>query len=401
MDLYSDQYFMNEAYKQAQLAFDEGEIPVGAVVVCRNKIIARAYNQTEKLTDVTAHAEILAITTASNALGAKYLNECKLYVTLEPCAHKSARGPDCAGLVAASGIAEAVIGIGDPDPRTADAGIAKLEAAGAKVRLAGNTACRESLAGYLCRAAHGRPYVTLKLATSLDGCIALDDGSSRWITGKAARAHAHMERARADAILVGGGTLRADDPSLDVRLPGLEARSPQRLVLTRGEAPPGWTSLASPHAVRDLPGAQYLLVEGGAQTAAAFLAADLVDRLLLYRAPILLGSGKPALGDIGLLFPPSDPAFAGLDSREIVAAVLKRVSEAAPGVEVLNVAAVVTLDSPKLGPLREQVAASVAKLMCLSATKVGVTFKTSEGLAPDHVQASVTVLVGGVEIAPP
>src|SRR5690606_32252679 len=85
MELYSDEYFMNEAYKQAQLAFEEGEIPVGAVVVCRNKIIARAYNQTEKLTDVTAHAEILAITTASNTLGAKYLNECKLYVTLAPC----------------------------------------------------------------------------------------------------------------------------------------------------------------------------------------------------------------------------------------------------------------------------------------------------------------------------
>ena len=85
MELYSDEYFMNEAYKQAQIAFEEGEIPVGAVVVCRNKIIARAYNQTEKLTDVTAHAEILAITTASNSLGAKYLNECKLYVTLEPC----------------------------------------------------------------------------------------------------------------------------------------------------------------------------------------------------------------------------------------------------------------------------------------------------------------------------
>ncbi|HLT07433.1 MAG TPA: nucleoside deaminase [Cyclobacteriaceae bacterium] len=85
MELYSDAYFMNEAFKQAQIAFEEGEIPVGAVVVCRNKIIARAYNQTEKLTDVTAHAEMLAITTASNTLGAKYLNECKLYVTLEPC----------------------------------------------------------------------------------------------------------------------------------------------------------------------------------------------------------------------------------------------------------------------------------------------------------------------------
>ncbi|EMS31255.1 tRNA-specific adenosine-34 deaminase [Mariniradius saccharolyticus AK6] len=85
MDLFSDAYFMNEALKQAQIAFEEGEIPVGAVIVCRNRIIAKAYNQTEKLTDVTAHAEILAITAASHALGAKYLPECKLYVTLEPC----------------------------------------------------------------------------------------------------------------------------------------------------------------------------------------------------------------------------------------------------------------------------------------------------------------------------
>lgn len=85
MELYSDAYFMNEAFKQAMIAWDEGEIPVGAVVVCKNRIIARAYNQTERLTDVTAHAEILAITAASAGLGSKYLNECKLYVTLEPC----------------------------------------------------------------------------------------------------------------------------------------------------------------------------------------------------------------------------------------------------------------------------------------------------------------------------
>ncbi|EKB48342.1 nucleoside deaminase [Cecembia lonarensis] len=85
MELYSDAYFMNEAFKQAKIAFEEDEIPVGAVLVCRNKVIARAYNQTEKLRDVTAHAEILAITAGSNALGAKYLPECKLYVTLEPC----------------------------------------------------------------------------------------------------------------------------------------------------------------------------------------------------------------------------------------------------------------------------------------------------------------------------
>lgn len=85
MDLYTPEYFMNEALKQAKIALEEDEIPVGAVVVCRNRIIARAYNQTEKLTDVTAHAEILAITAAAGALGAKYLTECELYVTLEPC----------------------------------------------------------------------------------------------------------------------------------------------------------------------------------------------------------------------------------------------------------------------------------------------------------------------------
>jgi tRNA(adenine34) deaminase len=85
LSLFSDEYFMNEALKQAQLAYEEGEIPVGAVVVCNNKIIARGYNQTEKLTDVTAHAEMIAITSAANFLGSKYLQECKLYVTLEPC----------------------------------------------------------------------------------------------------------------------------------------------------------------------------------------------------------------------------------------------------------------------------------------------------------------------------
>ncbi|EPR66083.1 nucleoside deaminase [Cyclobacterium qasimii] len=85
MELFSDEYWMNEALKQARIAADEGEIPVGAVIVVKNRVIAKAYNQTEKLTDVTAHAEILAITAASNALGAKYLPECKLYVTLEPC----------------------------------------------------------------------------------------------------------------------------------------------------------------------------------------------------------------------------------------------------------------------------------------------------------------------------
>jgi tRNA(adenine34) deaminase len=107
MELYTDAYYMNEAYKQAKLAFDENEIPVGAVVVCRNKIIARAYNQTEKLTDATAHAEMLAITAAANSLGAKYLPECKLYVTLEPCVM-------CAGAGFWSQLGELHYGASDP-----------------------------------------------------------------------------------------------------------------------------------------------------------------------------------------------------------------------------------------------------------------------------------------------
>lgn len=153
------------------------------------------------------------------------------------------------------------------------------------------------MAPWWTRQTRRAPFVTLKLATSLDGCIALADGSSRWITGERARAHGHLERARHEAILVGRGTLLADAPRLDVRLPGLEARSPKRLLLTRGAVPEGWTAVASPESVA---GVDSLLVEGGAGAASAFLAADRVDRLLLYRAPILIGGGKAALGDIGL-----------------------------------------------------------------------------------------------------
>jgi tRNA(adenine34) deaminase len=108
MELNSDAFFMNEAFKQAKLAFEENEIPVGAVVVCRNKIIARAYNQTEKLNDATAHAEMLAITAAANALGAKYLPECKLFVTLEPCIM-------CAGAGFWSQLGELHYGASDPN----------------------------------------------------------------------------------------------------------------------------------------------------------------------------------------------------------------------------------------------------------------------------------------------
>jgi diaminohydroxyphosphoribosylaminopyrimidine deaminase/5-amino-6-(5-phosphoribosylamino)uracil reductase len=189
--------------------------------------------------------------------------------------------------------------LADPDERTAGEGLARLRQAGIDAMCADDAACRASLAGYLSARTRQRPHVTLKLATSLDGCIAMASGESRWITSPAARAHAHRQRARADAIVVGGGTLRADSPALDVRLPGLETRSPRRLVLTRGAAPPGWETLDLA-ALHQFEGVHYLLVEGGAEAAASFLVGDLVDRLLLYRAPVLIGGGRLALADVGL-----------------------------------------------------------------------------------------------------
>jgi diaminohydroxyphosphoribosylaminopyrimidine deaminase/5-amino-6-(5-phosphoribosylamino)uracil reductase len=264
---------------------------VGAIVVRAGKVVARGWTQAGG----RPHAEAVALAAAGDAA-----RGATLYVTLEPCAHRSQRGPACADLVCGSGLARVVVGCGDPDPRTSGQGIARIRRAGIACDLISSLACEESLSGYLIRTRLGRPEVTLKLATSLDGCIALANGESKWITGEAARAHTHAMRAKTDAILVGGGTLRADAPRLDVRLPGLNAHSPERYVLTRGSAPDGWHSLSSPEAIGQLAHVQYLFVEGGAGAASAFLRAGLVDRLLLYRAPILIGGGRPAIADIGL-----------------------------------------------------------------------------------------------------
>jgi diaminohydroxyphosphoribosylaminopyrimidine deaminase/5-amino-6-(5-phosphoribosylamino)uracil reductase len=265
---------------------------VAALVVSDGRVIARGWTQAGG----RPHAEAIALA----GLAPQVLAGATLYVTLEPCAHQSARGPACTDLILAAKPARVVIGQIDPDPRTAGQGMARLEAAGIAVTLLDDPASAASLAGFLTRQKLARPWVTLKLATSLDGCIALADGTSQWITGEAARAHVHAHRARHDAILVGGGTWRTDSPRLDVRLPGLEQRSPRRVVLTRGPAPEGTAALPSPGAIGTLEGVQYLYVEGGAETAAAFLAADLVDELHLYTAPILIGDGKRALGPLGL-----------------------------------------------------------------------------------------------------
>lgn len=264
---------------------------VGCIIVRDGKVIGRGWTQPGG----RPHAEALAIDAAGDIGGAT------VYATLEPCAHVSARGPACADLLAEARPARVVIAIGDPDSRTNGAGVARLEAAGITVACGVESdAARRAMSGFLTRQSLHRPHVTLKLATSLDGRIAMADGSSQWITGEAARAHAHLERARTDMILVGRGTLETDAPRLDVRLPGLEDRSPRRAVLGHGAAPDGWLALDRPEAVAGLSDVDHLFVEGGAGAAAAFLQTDMVDRVLLYRAPIIIGQGPSAIGAIGL-----------------------------------------------------------------------------------------------------
>lgn len=264
---------------------------VGCVIVKDGRVVGRGWTQPGG----RPHAEAVALAQADGrAAGAT------AYTTLEPCAHVSMRGPACTDRLIDAGVARVVIALGDPDARTDGAGIARLSAAGIVVTHGVMAAeARRSMAGFLTRQALGRPFVTLKLAMSLDGAVALADSSSKWITGPEARAHAHLERARHEAILVGRGTRGADAPTLDVRLPGLNSRSPRRILLTSRLLPNGWEGIAAPADIAKLSGVDHLLVEGGAQTAAAFLRADLVDRLLLYRAPILIGGGR-TLPDIGL-----------------------------------------------------------------------------------------------------
>jgi diaminohydroxyphosphoribosylaminopyrimidine deaminase/5-amino-6-(5-phosphoribosylamino)uracil reductase len=266
---------------------------VGCLIVRDGRVIGRGWTQPGG----RPHAEAMALADAGDVSGAD------VYTTLEPCAHLSERGPACAALLAAAGPARVIVAMTDPDARTNGDGIARLEKAGIAVTQGvGAMEAARSMAGFLTRRRLGRPHVTLKLGLSLDGRIALASGESRWITGAEARAHAHLERSRHEAILVGRGTFEADTPQLDVRLNGLEERSPRRIILSSTDLPAalGWERIEAPAAIAGLTNVDHLLVEGGAGAAAAFLRADLVDRLLLYRAPILIGAGRPAIDDIGL-----------------------------------------------------------------------------------------------------
>jgi diaminohydroxyphosphoribosylaminopyrimidine deaminase/5-amino-6-(5-phosphoribosylamino)uracil reductase len=266
---------------------------VGCVIVSAS---GRLVGKGATATGGRPHGEAVALSEAG-----KRASGGSVYVTLEPCAHESDRGPACTDLLLKAEPARVVVALKDPDPRTSGKGIRRLRRAGIEVTLGvEREAAKRSLSGWLTRLELGRPRVTLKLALSIDGKIALPSGESRWITGEDARRHVQFERAHSDMILVGRGTYLADEPRLDVRLPGLEERSPRRALLTRGDAVDGWEILRNPSDVYRLHDVNDLLVEGGSATAMAFLSEDLVDRILIYRAPIIVGEGKSSFGYVGL-----------------------------------------------------------------------------------------------------
>jgi diaminohydroxyphosphoribosylaminopyrimidine deaminase/5-amino-6-(5-phosphoribosylamino)uracil reductase len=303
---------------------------VGCVVVdAAGHVVGRGFTQAGG----RPHAETEAL-----AMAGQRARGGTAYVTLEPCAHHG-KTPPCAEALIAAGIARCVAAIEDPDPRVSGGGLAMLREAGIAVET-GVLADRATALniGFLTRVKAGRPFVALKLATSLDGRIATRAGQSRWITGEAARAFGHRLRATHDAIAVGSGTVLADDPELTCRLAGLEHRSPVRLVFDRrgriptsakvmSEIPPTWvigsslTEVAKKAAqyievavnpddgswlalaLRKLAaaGLTRILVEGGANLATALLKAGLIDRLYWFRAPMVIGGdGLPGIATLAV-----------------------------------------------------------------------------------------------------
>lgn len=247
------------------------------------------------------HAEAAAL-----ALAGESARGSTVYVTLEPCSHHG-RTPPCADALVAAGVARVVIGVGDPDPHVSGAGIARLRDAGIRVDVGvGAAEVRSSLAPYLKHRVSGRPWVVLKLAATLDGRTAAADGTSKWITSAEARADAHGLRAESDAIVVGVGTVRADDPALTVRdAPG---RDPRRVVLGRAPAGarvrPALEYQGEPGELLDRLGAEgvvQVLVEGGPTVAGDWHRRGLVDQYVFYLAPALMGGddGRPLMSGPG------------------------------------------------------------------------------------------------------
>jgi diaminohydroxyphosphoribosylaminopyrimidine deaminase/5-amino-6-(5-phosphoribosylamino)uracil reductase len=264
------------------------------------------------------HAEVVALAAAGDrARGGTAV------VTLEPCDHQGRTGP-CSQALLAAGVARVVVGVRDPDP-VAAGGLERLAAAGVDVEpgVLGAEAAH-GLRYWLTAVTRGRPYVIWKYAATLDGRSAAADGTSKWITSEAARADVHALRGTVDAIIAGSGTVRADDPQLTVRVPGVDRRPLRVIVDSVGGTPddarvrdgtaPTWIATAAelgsdPEGGVELDklmaelyrrGVRAALLEGGPTLAGAFLAAGLVDEVVGYLAPKLLGAGRAALGPAGV-----------------------------------------------------------------------------------------------------
>ena len=330
---------------------------VGCILVqpdLGNRVVGRGWTQPGG----RPHAETVAIEDAGgDARGAH------AYVTLEPCSHHGKTAP-CTDALIAAGVVAVTCAVADPDPRVDGSGISKLQAAGITVRsgLLADQA-RALNAGFFSVLSRGRPWLTMKTATTLDGAIAARTGASKWITGAKARARGHLLRAQNDAILTGIGTVQADDPALTCRLPGLEDRSPTRIVVDpRLETPtdahlfktlavaPLWlicatnadparrdAATAAGAEVISLPtvaggrldpaailtalagrGLTRVLLEAGSALSASFLAADMVDELVWFRAPMVMGGdGMPAVAPMAVNDPGTAAKFRPIETLSL------------------------------------------------------------------------------------
>ena len=272
---------------------------VGAVVVAGDEVVGEGWHERAG----SPHAELVALEAASERT-----RGATLYVTLEPCAHYG-RTPPCVDAIVAAGIARVVVGAPDPNPKTDGQGFARLRQSGVDVELLdGEPARRARRQNEAWRTwiAAGRPFVTYKAAVTLDGRVVVPE--SRWVTGEESRRRVHELRAASDAVAVGTGTVRADAPRLDAR--GVEAgRQPRRLAFGTGPLPEGseleLVSGPLDETLKQLAaeGVQSLLLEGGPTLASSFLREGLVDKLLLFVAPTLAGSGPRWVGELGAALP--------------------------------------------------------------------------------------------------
>lgn len=332
---------------------------VGCVIVQGGRIVGRGWTRAGG----RPHAETVALDQAGKAA-----RGATAYVTLEPCAHHGAT-PPCAEALARAGVARVVVATGDPDPRVNGRGLDILRAAGIKVETGVMRAEAEAdHAGFFLKVRDGRPRVTLKLASSFDGRIATATGESKWITGPGARRLVHAERARHDAVMIGGGTARADDPALTVRDLGV-THQPVRVVFTRrldlplsgvlaqsaGEVPlwlvhgtdadppliaawqglgavllavpvrQGQLDIAAGLAALGGAGLTRVFCEGGGAIAAALLGAGLVDELIGFTAGLAIGAeGRPSLAAMGLERLAEAPRFRLAEIRAVEGDVLHR-----------------------------------------------------------------------------